>query len=178
MKTLGSHETAPSSNALGMPNYGSRYGSSSNYGSNFSFTPSFSFGSNGFDFGGGTFDFTQSDYGFDPVFDLKFDPGTVEDEIDQGDSWLDFAKTLLKLGPAYISAFTDGKVPAPQSAPPQAKSNDASQREEAMIREIARLQQQQAGGGGGGGGGAFGLTPTTAILGAGVAASLVIALTR
>ncbi|MCS3859057.1 hypothetical protein GGP89_002449 [Salinibacter ruber] len=85
-------------------------------------------------------------------------------------------KQLLKLGPAYIEAYRKGSVDAPASAPTQAKSQSTQDRQAALRRAIARIEQE--GSQSGGGGTLASIDTTTAVLGAGVAASLVLALRK
>jgi len=108
-----------------------------------------------------------------PSFSQEEYPGQGGEDL----KWTDLVKQLLKLGPAYIEAYRKGSVDAPASAPTQAKSQSTQDRQAALRRAIARIEQEGSQNGGGGGTLA-GINTTTAVLGAGVAASLVLALRK
>lgn len=177
-RTLGSHDTSTESLGFfpggGLP------------GGGLDFSPgNFSFGESQFEIQqGGAFDFGDSfSFGQDilgqlptelsddqlPSFSQNDYPGQGEDL-----EWTGLVKQLLKLGPAYIEAFRRGNVEAPESAPSQAKSSDSQDREAALRRAISRIQQERSQSDSGGT--LAGIDTTTAILGAGVAASLVLAI--
>ena len=188
-QTLGSHDTSRPS-GLGFPGGGLPGGGFPGGGlpgGSFNFSPgSFNFGSSRFEIQpGGTFDFGRNfSFGQDilgqlptglsqdqlPSFSQEEYPGQGGEDL----KWTDLVKQLLKLGPAYIEAYRKGSVDAPASAPTQAKSQSTQDRQAALRRAIARIEQEKSQSGGGGT--LAGIDTTTAVLGAGVAASLVLAL--
>jgi len=168
-QTLGSHDTSRPS-GLGFPGGG---------------LPGGGFPGGGLP--GGTFDFGRNfSFGQDilgqlptglsqdqlPSFSQEEYPGQGGEDL----KWTDLVKQLLKLGPAYIEAYRKGSVDAPASAPTQAKSQSTQDRQAALRRAIARIEQEKSQSGGGGT--LAGIDTTTAVLGAGVAASLAIAVSQ
>ena len=155
-------------------------------GGGFNFSPgSFNFGSSRFEIQpGGTFDFGRNfSFGQDilgqlptsltaselPSFSQEDYPGQRGENVE----WTDLVKQLLKLGPAYIEAFRKGEIEAPRSAPPEARSASRSERMAALRRTMAQLEQESNQSKNNA---LAGINPTTAVLGAGVAASIIIAL--
>lgn len=202
-QTLGSHDAnQPATDGLGFPGGGFPGGGFPGGGlpggglpgGNLDFSPgSFNFGSSRFEIQpGGTFNFGSNfSFGQDILGQLptglsqsqlpSFSQNDYPGQGGQNLKWTDLVKQLLKLGPAYIEAYRKGSVDAPASAPRQAQSQSTQDRQAALRRAIARIERErsQEGGGGGGGDGMSslaGINATTALLGAGVAASIVLSL--